>query len=92
MGHFKGPSEQTLTVKQKKEPSYKNYKKYIHKITSIMNRNVKPISLYPNNKSIHSLFTFKNLAPTFKVNEKVYKLFDPFERSSFLHKQSIQLG
>ena len=57
-----------------------------------MNRNVKPISLYPNNKSIHSLFTFKNLAPTFKVNEKVYKLFDPFERSSFLHKQSIQLG
>lgn len=83
----------SLLLYQKKEKSYKNFAKYIHKITVEMNKSVKPISFLPKNTSINALFTLQNVKPTFQPDEKVYRLYTPFEKRSMLrYKSSIQLG
>lgn len=79
----------SLLLQQKKEQSYKNYKTYVDKIVTIMNKSGTRIS---PQLSLRTLFTIGDIKPSFPPNSKVYKLYSPFERKGLKYKQSIFLG
>lgn len=82
----------SLYLWQKKERSYKNYTKYLQKILSIMNSDLKPLSFNFHNTSIHGLFSLQNVEPSFFENDEVFELYTPFQKKLLFLKQSVTLG
>ena len=83
----------SLFLWQKNEKSFRSYIKYNNIILSSINKNVKKNSFISQNTSINSLFSIKNVIPTFSNGQNVYKLWSAFKKKTTLaFKQSTKLG